>query len=393
MFIIRLLRFLLGYVKFEATGVFCERFINLCSYNGIKIWGIIKNQEKICAYILARDYKKLRRIAKKTLMHPRVTRRYGLPFILRKFRARSGLFAGAAVAAVLIYTLSLSVWNIQIEGNNRVETAEIQAVLKSLGMTEGVRRDEVDTEKIRHELLLSMPELSWAAVNLNGTSAVIEVSEAEPTDTNKDITPCNIVAKSDGRIVSVDVYKGLSNIKEGDAVVKGDLLISGVVDHLNGTASFLHASGSVIAETESEISVRVDYNQVKKVRTGKVKTKRVLTFLGIEIPLYLGSEKDEYELELSSWTMNIGGVNMPVKINTGNFYFVENVGVTLTEDEALNQARQQIEEIEKSRYQSAEILERQEFVQYDEKGLILTVKYLCRENIGVEESILINDTE
>lgn len=219
------------------------------------------------------------------------------------------------------------------------------------------------------------------------------MSEAEPTDTNKDITPCNIVAKSDGRIVSVDVYKGLSNIKEGDAVVKGDLLISGVVDHLNGTASFLHASGSVIAETESEISVRVDYNQVKKVRTGKVKTKRVLTFLGIEIPLYLGSEKDEYELELSSWTMNIGGVNMPVKINTGNFYFVENVGVTLTEDEALNQARQQIEEIEKSRYQSAEILERQEFVQYDEKGLILTVKYLCRENIGVEESILINDTE
>ena len=113
----------------------------------------------------------------------------------------------------------------------------------------------------------------------------------------------------------------------------------------------------------------------------------------MEIPLYLSTEKDEYELELSSWTMNIGGVNMPVKINTGKFYFVENVGVTLSEDEALNQARQQIEGMEKSRYQSAEILERQEFVQYDEKGLILTVKYLCRENIGVEENILINDTE
>ncbi|HIZ16877.1 MAG TPA: sporulation protein YqfD [Firmicutes bacterium] len=393
MFIIRLLRFLLGYAKFEATGVFCERFINLCSYNGIKIWGIIKKQEKIVAYILARDYKKLRRISKKTSMRPRVVGRYGLPFILRKFRARSGLFAGAVVAAVLIYTLSLSVWNIQIEGNNRVETAEIQSVLKNLGMTEGVRRDDIDTEKIRHELLLSMPELSWAAINLNGTSAVIEVSEAEPTDTNKDDTPCNIVAKSDGRIVSIDVYKGLSNVKEGDAVVKGDLLISGVVDHLNGTASFLRASGSVLAETESEISVRVDYNQIKRVRTGKVKTKRVLTFLGMEIPLYLSTEKDEYELELSSWTMNIGGVNMPVKINTGKFYFVENVGVTLSEDEALNQARQQIEGMEKSRYQSAEILERQEFVQYDEKGLILTVKYLCRENIGVEENILINDTE
>ena len=45
MFIIRLLRFLLGYVKFEATGVFCERFINLCSYGGIKIWAIIKRED------------------------------------------------------------------------------------------------------------------------------------------------------------------------------------------------------------------------------------------------------------------------------------------------------------------------------------------------------------
>ncbi len=392
MFIIQFLRFLFGYVKFEAEGVFCERFINLCSYNGVKIWGIVKKQDKITAYILARDYKRLRRICRKTSMRTRVKKRYGIPFILRKFRARSGLFAGAAVAAALVYTLSLSVWNIQIEGNTRVQTAQIQSALESIGLTEGVRRDDIDTESLRHELLLSLPELSWAAINLNGTSAVIEVSEAEPTDTNKDDTPCNIVADRDGRVISVDVYRGISNIQEGDAVVKGDLLISGVVDHLNGASSFLHASGSVLAETESEISVRVDYDQIRRVRNGRVKTKRVLTFFGMEIPLYLGTEKENYELELSEWTMDIGGVNMPVKINTGTFYFVDNVSVTLSEEEALEQARQQALQTESSRYQSAEILERQEFVQYDEKGLTLTIKYLCIENIGSEEKILINDT-
>ena len=83
---------------------------------------------------------------------------------------------------------------------------------------------------------------------------------------------------------------------------------------------------------------------------------------------------------------------MPVKINTGTFYFVDNVSVTLSEEEALEQARQQALQTESSRYQSAEILERQEFVQYDEKGLTLTIKYLCIENIGSEEKILINDT-
>ncbi len=393
MFLIRLLRFLLGYVRFEATGVFPERFINLCSYNGIKIWSILRRKDGISAYILAKDYRKLREIARRTSVKPRVKIRHGMPFVLRKFKARTGLFAGAAAACAIMYGLSLFVWNIQIEGAKNVDVAEIEAVLKNIGMVQGVRRSEVDTEKIRHELLLSMPELSWAAVNIKGTSAVIDVSEAEPTDTAKDDTPCNLMAGKDGRVISVDVYKGVSNVKEGDAVVKGDLLISGVVDHLNGMVSFLHASGQVIAETESELSVRVEFNQTKMVRNGKSETRRVLTFFGVEIPLYLGSVKGNYELELSEWEMQIDGVNMPVKINSGKFYFTDPVQIVLSEQEALSSARTQISELEKSKYGGMEIVSREEVVQYDENGLTFTVKYLCRENIAIQESILINETD
>lgn len=393
MFFIILLRFILGYVSFDADGPFPERFINLCSYGGIKLWGISRREGGISACIRAGDYRRLRGVSRRTLSRTHVTSRHGLPFIMRRFKARPGLWAGAAAAAALLYCLSLFVWNIHIEGNVSTDTAEIQAVLESIGLTEGVRRTEVDTEKLRHELLLSMPELSWAAVNIEGTAATVDVSEAEPADKVKDDSPCNIMAASDGRIISVDVYRGTANVKEGDAVVKGDLLISGVVDHLNGMVSFMHASGRVVAETEHELSVRVDFAETRAVRNGRVKTRRVLTLFGVEIPLYLGSVKGDCELELSRSRLAIDGVNMPVIINTGRFYFTDRQEVTMSREEALGKAREEISAMEISMLGGAEIVEKNEIVQYDENGVIFSAKYLCREDISIEESILITDED
>lgn len=38
MFIVRFLRFVCGYVRFQVTGVFIVRFLNLASRNGINLW-------------------------------------------------------------------------------------------------------------------------------------------------------------------------------------------------------------------------------------------------------------------------------------------------------------------------------------------------------------------
>ena len=40
MFIVRLFRWLCGYVEFEVTGNFVERFLNLAMRSGVNIWGL-----------------------------------------------------------------------------------------------------------------------------------------------------------------------------------------------------------------------------------------------------------------------------------------------------------------------------------------------------------------
>ena len=47
MFIVRFLRFVCGYVRFQVAGVFIERFLNLASRNGINLWNGTKTENSI----------------------------------------------------------------------------------------------------------------------------------------------------------------------------------------------------------------------------------------------------------------------------------------------------------------------------------------------------------
>ena len=86
MLFVHLIRFLCGYVRFRATGGFPERFINLCSRENIPLWDISGGKEVLYAKTTIRGYHRLRSCARKSGMRPRVSERYGLPFLLHRHR-------------------------------------------------------------------------------------------------------------------------------------------------------------------------------------------------------------------------------------------------------------------------------------------------------------------
>ena len=96
----------------------------------------------------------------------------------------------------------------------------------------GARKAKIDTSAVEKELVERFPELSWASVNMYGSKAEVEVREAEKSPEIEDTkTPSNLVAKKDGMVVLVKGYRGTNKVKEGDVVVKGDILISGIVEN------------------------------------------------------------------------------------------------------------------------------------------------------------------
>lgn len=284
--VINLLRLFLGFVEFEATGGFPERFLNLCTINGITLWNVQNNGVKVKACTGVKGYKNIRKSARKSGMRVKVIRKRGLPFFIKNNKARAGVLVGLFVAVSFLVVSSCVLWDLEVSGNSSIKNEVLLESLENNGVRVGVLKSKIDTIAIEGELLKEYPDLAWASINIFGTKAVLEVKEnTEKPEIEDDKTPANVVAKKDGQIILVQGHRGTNAVKEGDVVVKGDLLISGITTNADGSEKTVHATGKVFAETQTTVS-----GSVRKVNDYKIlrntETKFSLYLLGIDIPMF-----------------------------------------------------------------------------------------------------------
>lgn len=284
MIIVRLLRYILGYINFRAYGGFADRFINLCTSAGIPLWNIKNTDGRISASTTAAGYLAIRGPAKKSGMRVKALEKKGLKFFLRRNKKRVGILAGAVVFAVIIFILSQFIWSVSVVGNTTLEDDYLLSSFEKYGVKVGAKISSLDLKSAAQSAVKEIEKLSWATVNRKGTVLVIEVRERTEAPQMYDSSrPTNLVAAEDGVILSVDILYGNAEVKPGSAVVKGDLLISGIMNHGDGRESLIHADGHVKALTKkkntfssSDFSV---FGQVSE------KTRKSLFFFGIKIPL------------------------------------------------------------------------------------------------------------
>lgn len=311
MFIIRIIRYLTGCVTFEAVGGFPERFINLCTKSGIPLWDLRHMRGCVVGTTTIRGYKAIRDCVRRSGVRVHIKKKSGFPFITYRQKKRAGLVIGLAAAGILVVFLSTMVWTVSVEGNSTVSQEQIMTVFSELGVKMGARRKALDVKAIADEAVRRFDgALSWAAVNIDGSHAVIEVRESIPVPEIVDTsTPCNIVAAEDGVITKIQLYAGQEEIKIGSAVLKGDLLISGIKVNLDKTETLKHADGNVFAQIEKNIEGRCG-DVFSCESTAKI--RYTLYFFGLKLP-FGTSVGDENYYRVESY-MQSGKTALPVGI-------------------------------------------------------------------------------
>lgn len=293
MLVIRILRFVFGYMYFSAHGGFAERFINLCAGKKIPIWDVKYVENGITAYTTASAEKLIYEQAEKAGMIIEPVGRHGIPYFIRRYRFRFGVAIGLILTLVFTIILSSMVWYVRVEGYSELTEEQILNELEAAGLKPGVFKSKIDVKDLQMTMLYKIDQLSWISVNINGSTAVVEVRERkkppEIIDTGK---PSNIVAGHDGEIIKLEVYQGEGEVEEGSAVVKGDLLISGVETLKTGKVLFHRARGSAIARTERDIVSVYNFSFSAKKRTSE-KLRYSIYFFGLVIPLAPIQEADE----------------------------------------------------------------------------------------------------
>lgn len=382
--IISFLHYFLGYLTVEINGEFCERLLNLISLNKVSAWNIKRKVDKILLSVKVKDIWKLRKIRRKTGIKIRIIERKGVPFIIQKYHLRYGFVFGLILFFSIIYILNMFVWRVEIVGNQSVSSEEIFKTCEAIGIKNGIKKSKFDSYKLRDELLLNAEKLSWASLNLEGSVITVNVSEIKNDFNSEEY--CNIISDYNGVIKSIKVQKGSASVSVGDAIQKGDLLISGVVTAA-GQSFFTNASGEILAEVEEKITIEIPMFETQKTHNVKNYKKYCLDFFNITIPLYLGRETRDYDYIWNKNTINFFGKEMPIVFYTLDIYpyiYEEyQLNETQLEDKTNEELQNALKEIEEKDIKIINVTNKMDEFFYT---TTYTIKYL--KNIGIKEKIL-----
>ncbi len=220
MFFKILLYYIFGYVNISVEGYFIERFINICISKNILLWNMKRKKSSfLYTNIGMKDFRKMKEIAKITKCRVKIQRKRGLPFLLNKYKKRKIFAISLAVILLLIFGTSNFVWNIEIVGNNTIETSEIMKDLNENGLKTGMIKQKINTKEVINNIRLKRNDIAWIGVNIKGTNAIVSIVEADKKPEIIDENEyCNIVTRKDGIITKINVQNGTALVKEGDIV-------------------------------------------------------------------------------------------------------------------------------------------------------------------------------
>ncbi|WP_352399564.1 sporulation protein YqfD [Anaerotignum sp.] len=329
-----------GYVMIKVNGFAAERFMNMLSYRGVYLWDVESDGAGVRLKAPMGSMNLLSMCAEKTGCRIEVQGYGGFPAKAHRFKGRQVLTTGIMLFAAGLYLLSSFIWVIQVEGNERVESAEILTYCQELGLKPAAWKRGVDPEKITKELLIQFPDISWVSVGVKGTDVTIKVAETiEKTEVVDKETPSDVIATMDGVVLKITAERGTPLVKEGDVVKKGDVLISSeVLIGLEGEeqhSEYVAAEGTVTARVWEQLTDELPLTYEEKIYTGETKTNKILSFWGKDADfIHPSLEGAEVDVEvLFDKELSLGDFKMPISLKKEqyNIYTLEKKNRTVDE--------------------------------------------------------------
>lgn len=299
------IRWLRGYVRLCVAGYSPERFLNMCCYHQLFIWGLEPTGNGYEMYMSISDFRKLKPLVRKTHTKVMLEGRYGFPFFLARYRRRKLFFAGLFICAVLLWTYSLFIWDIHFEGNERYPDTTLAEFLESEGVAPAMLRSRVDCPGIVKAIRKEYNDIVWVSASIDGSRLKIQIKENEDTfpeegeeASAEDEKPVDLVAAADGVITKIVTRSGVPQVHVGDTVKKGDILVLGRVEVVNDSREVVgyqyhRSDADVFADTQMEYTDTLSLEYQEKV--------------------YDGKKKYQPFIRLADWTVSVGSLDNKYK--------------------------------------------------------------------------------
>lgn len=404
--IIRIIRYLQGYVKIRIAGYAPERFLNLCANRGILLWELVREEETYTCFVTAKGFMELGAITRKTKTTIHILEKHGLFFFLRFFRKRKLFFIGIGTSVAIFTVLSFFIWDITISGNYSHSKEELLEFLKEQSVTVGSAKSSLSGEEIVRLLRTNYPDIVWASVKIKGTRLFIDLRENETAglDTvSEDADASDLLASAAGTVTAIVTRQGTPLVKVGDTVEEGQLLVQGRLEIVgdNGEVvayQYCHADADIDIKSTLVYSDTMSLAYQDKVFTEKEKHHFILSIFGKQINLGGKIRYTHYESNMKSHTLRLGSnFYLPITFSMETFKEYNFADAEYEEKEAELLMKEKLEQFcENLQKKGVQILEKDVRIKCDGKNCIASgnLVILNREhNRGETEVIEIQKEE
>lgn len=385
--------YIFGYVRISIEGYYIERFINICTSKKIVIWNL-KREAGIKLFFNAgiNEFRELCKIAKKTQCKIKIEDKKGVPFILHRYKKRK-IFAGFLLAIVIVIAISSNfIWNIQIEVQDNEKFENIEQDLEEVGLKVGKAKSEIDTKEIMNKLRLKRDDIAWVGMELKGTNMIVKLVKADKKpEIVDDSEYCNIVSDKEGIITKINVQNGTANVKVGDTVKEGMVLVNGWMEGKYTGVRYVHAKAEIEAKIWYTENITIPYNATETIETGGEEVNYGIKLNNFEINFPKGVSKFEFydTIKEEKKFKLFSDFYLPISIIKETKKEVKKEQKEYSVDEAKNLGIQQLEQqLDEKIADKDKIVNKNINTYENQDGVEVEVTYEVLETIGTNEKIV-----
>ena len=297
------------------------------------------------------------------------------------------ILLGVIAYILVILLIPSHIFFVKVEGNTNIPTYYILSIAEECGIKFGALASDIRSEEIKNQLLESIPQLQWVGISVRGCVASIQIKERSSIqDNTASKSATNIVSSCDGVITDQIVYDGTPLFQTGDAVKKGDVLVSGYID-CGQKYRFCGADAEIFALTKrNQQFISVFPNKLRE-QNWKEHTcyrlqvgKKVINFCNHSGIM----DSDCVKMYMENCWSFPGGFQLPVSVIQIT-YIDRGISNNVLEDEATQWLPQFARKYMESVMISGKILSEDLQWEKTDEGILLTGNYDCHEMIGREK--------
>lgn len=388
-----LLSYIYGYIRVSIEGYYIERFINICKKRNITIWNLKRNKNTMLFFnVRIKEFKEVCKIVKQLNCKLKIRSKKGLPFLMYKYKKRKTFAILLIIVVFIIGLSSMYVWNVDIIEENNQELPNIRQDIEEAGIKLGTLKSKINSKEIINKIRLKRNDVAWMGIEKKGTNIIVKLVKAdqkpEIVDTNE---YCNIVSDKTGVITKINAQNGTANVKVGDTINKGDILINGWMEGKYTGIRYVHAKGEIEAKVWYTKNKKIPYILTQTRETGNQENKYSLKINNFEINFLKKYSKFEiYDtIETDSKFRIFSDFYLPISVVKTTFKEKENYTQKYTLEEAKTLGIEELqEELKKEIKDEKKIVNKNINTYEKEDGVEIYVTYEVLENIGTNEKIV-----